>query len=149
MRKGKLASKYIDTAIPRMAALFRGEIPGMDPTEENKISAERLSIWLEEKFGYKDGKTKDGGRSCINVRNCVNYIRKNCLAPICSSREEGYFRATKPEHYDKTYTQLMNRIDGLLNPIEGMKKMKEIHFPGLPIERLHDADEENFLYDDL
>jgi hypothetical protein len=120
--------KHLETAIPWMVRLFNGLDQRRDPTVDQPIQAEKLSEFLETNFGYKDGRGIAGERKCTNVRACVNYIRSNQLAPICSAGKAGYFRGTQPEHFDKTYSQLYQRVQGLMNPIEGIRKMKQSKF---------------------
>jgi hypothetical protein len=107
----KIPPKYEKVVVQFLTDLFTGNNPNFNPTEQNPIPVEKLytAIWKRTGWGKTpEQEAKKANGAWGNTRTAVRHMLEttDVLIMTHSNKTEGstgYFRPTRPEHYDKAY----------------------------------------------
>ena len=114
-KEHRIPLKYQDKLVPILRKVFTGQHPKLDPTCDNPISAEHFYFMIWKNCGWGIHPEKEALKSngaYQNVRAAVQHMlrEENILIASNSEKENGltgYFRPTKPEHFDIAYDKAM------------------------------------------
>ena len=85
------------------------------PTEKKNLRKQsEIALYLEVNTGMEV--------SDIRVRKYINYFRSTGLLPIIAT-SKGCFISYEAKHLEGQITSIQNRINGLANALNGLKKI--------------------------
>jgi hypothetical protein len=132
-KEHKIPLKYQEKLVPILKRVFTGQSPKLDPTCDNPISAENFYFLIWKYCGWgkpPEEEAKKANGAYQNVRSAVQHMLQEEGILIASNSESengstGYFRPTKPEHFDSAYKKAMNLSDYYREKAEEILKIKE------------------------
>lgn len=107
----RIPPKYEKVVVEFLTELFTGQNPNFNPTEDHPIPVEKLytAIWKRTGWGNPpEQESKKANGAWGNTRTAVRHMLEMTDVLIMTQGNHvgghtGYFRPTRPDHYDKAY----------------------------------------------
>jgi len=110
-KEHRIPLKYQEKLVPLLRRIFTGNHPRLDPTCDDPIPAHHFYFLIWRNCGWGKPPEEEALKSngaYQNVRSAVQHMLREEGILIASNSEKedgatGYFRPTKPEHFDIAY----------------------------------------------
>jgi hypothetical protein len=138
----RIPKQHEEVIVKFLTELFTGQNPKFDPTEEHPIPVAKLyeAIWKRTGWGKppeQEAKKSNGawGNTRTSVRHMLEFTDVLIIANGNSTigyGKLGYYRPTKPEHYDQAYTVAYVYAKSYGKKAKLIQDAKEKAFPDMP-----------------
>lgn len=142
----RIPPKYEKVVVEFLTQLFTGQHPDFNPTEERPIPVEKLyrAIWKRTNWGLPpEQETKKANGAWGNTRTAVRHMLENTDVLIMTHNNKsegltGYFRPTRPEHYDRAFETADKLANSYRRKAQLIMEMKARNCQGVsskPVEK--------------
>ena len=153
----RIPEKHREVVVEFLTQLFTGNLPGADPTEEYPIPVHLLYEAIHKRTGWGNPtkiEAKKSNGAWGNVRTAIKDMLENTEVIIISNGNSehgptGYYRPTKPEHFDQAYTTAKKLAQTYEEKARRLLDAKKKAFPDWPIKTDYRTMPKLGIFDDL
>jgi hypothetical protein len=134
----RIPQEHEEVIVSFLTELFTGQNPKFDPTEQNPIPVAKLyaAIWKRTGWGKSpEEEEKKSNGAWANVRAAIRHMLENTDVVIIANNKStqnygksGYYRPTKPEHYDQAYELSKCLAESYQKKADAILRAKLKHF---------------------
>lgn len=154
---GRIPDKHREVVVEFLTQLFTGNFPGADPTDQYPIPVRKLyeAIWKRTGWGKPpEEEAKKSNGAWGNVRTAIKDMLENTEVIIISNGNSehaptGYYRPTRPEHFDQAYTTAMKLAQTYEEKARRLLNAKKKMFPDSPIKTDYSTMPKLGIFEDL